>query len=82
MIVSTVFSRPSGAARRPIFRSGRTASISGFALLDQGTVTRGIARLESDLKSGAWERRFGYLRSLDALDVGYRLLATHLKLSG
>jgi len=52
------------------------ASISGFALLDQGTVTRGIARLESDLTSGAWERRFGYLRSLDALDAGYRLLAT------
>ena len=53
------------------------ASISGFALLDQRTVTRGVARLESDLKSGAWDRRFGHLRSLDALDAGYRLLATH-----
>ena len=56
---------------------GVRASISSFALLDQSTVTRGVARLESDLKSGAWEWRFGYLRSLDALDAGYRLLATH-----
>jgi SAM-dependent methyltransferase len=55
---------------------GVRASISGFALLDQETVARGIAQLESDLKSGAWERRFGYLRSLDAIDAGYRLLAT------
>jgi SAM-dependent methyltransferase len=53
------------------------ASISGFALLEQGTVARGVARLESDIKSGAWEGRFGYLMSLDAIDVGYRLLATH-----
>jgi len=52
------------------------ASISGFALLDQRTVARGIARLETDLKSGVWEQRFGNLRSLDALDAGYRLLAT------
>jgi hypothetical protein len=55
---------------------GIRAGISGFALLDQDAVTRGIARLEIDLKSGAWDERFGYLRSLDVLDVGYRLLAT------
>jgi len=53
------------------------ASMSGFALLDQETVTRGIARLQSDLESGAWDRRFGRLRSLEVLDAGYRLLATH-----
>ena len=51
------------------------ASISGFALLDQETITRGIARLKSDLESGVWDRRFGPLRSLDAIDAGYRLLA-------
>jgi SAM-dependent methyltransferase len=56
---------------------GVRASISGFALLEQGTVARGVARLESDIKSGAWEGRFGYLKSLEAIDVGYRLLATH-----
>lgn len=53
------------------------ASISGFAQLDRHAVTGGIERLEADLKSGAWEQRFGYVRSLDALDAGYRPLATH-----
>jgi len=52
------------------------AGISSFALLDQDAVTRGIARLERDITSGAWDERFGGLRSLDVLDVGYRLLAT------
>jgi SAM-dependent methyltransferase len=52
------------------------ASISGFALLDQETVARGITRLQSDLETGAWDRRFGHLRSLDTIDAGYRLLAT------
>jgi SAM-dependent methyltransferase len=50
------------------------AGISGFALLDEEMITRGIARLKSDLESGAWDRRFGHLRSLDAIDAGYRLL--------
>ena len=52
------------------------ASMSGFALLDEKTVNRGVARLEADLQSGTWERRFGHLRSLEVLDLGYRLLAT------
>jgi SAM-dependent methyltransferase len=50
------------------------ADISGFALLDQDVIARGVARLRSDLESGAWERRFGHIRSLDALDVCYRLV--------
>jgi SAM-dependent methyltransferase len=50
------------------------AAISGFALLDQDVVARGVALLKSDLESGAWEERFGRLRSLEALDVCYRLL--------
>jgi len=53
------------------------AGMSGFALLDQDVVDRGVARLRSDLESGAWDRRFGHLRSLDALDVCYRLLVTN-----
>ena len=48
--------------------------MSGFALLDGDAVARGVARLEADLASGEWERRFGHLRALDALDAGYRLL--------
>jgi len=50
------------------------AGISGFALLDPGIVTRGVARLAADLESGAWAERFGHLRQLEALDVCYRLL--------
>jgi SAM-dependent methyltransferase len=53
------------------------AGMSGFALLDQDVVARGVARLKSDLESGAWERRFGHITSLEALDVCYRLLVTN-----
>ena len=53
------------------------AGMSGFALLEQDVVDRGVARLKSDLDSGDWERRFGHIRSLDALDVCYRLLVTN-----
>jgi SAM-dependent methyltransferase len=52
------------------------AGMSGFALLDEQTIHRGVTKLESDLRSGAWERRFGHLQSLEVLDAGYRLLAT------
>lgn len=52
-------------------------SISGFALLDREVVERGVAQLRSDLESGVWQRRFGHLRSLEALDAGYRLLVTN-----
>jgi SAM-dependent methyltransferase len=64
--------------RRPeaYLDSNLRAAMSGFALLDENVVARGIARLKSDLESGVWDRNYGYLRSLDALDAGYRLLAT------
>jgi SAM-dependent methyltransferase len=52
------------------------AGISGFALLDQGVVARGVARLRRDLESGIWEDRFGHLRQLEELDVCYRILST------
>lgn len=53
------------------------AGISGFALLEQGIVDRGIARLKADLESGEWDRRFGHLWALEALDVCYRILVTN-----
>jgi SAM-dependent methyltransferase len=55
------------------------AGISSFALLDQRVVMRGVTRLKADLESGAWEQRFGHVRRLDALDVGYRLLVSDRK---
>ena len=52
------------------------AGMSGFARLDREVMASGVARLAADLQSGAWEHRFGRLRSLDALDAGYRLVVT------
>jgi SAM-dependent methyltransferase len=64
--------RPAGYLD-PVVRAG----MSGFALLEPDVVDRGVARLKSDLESGEWERRFGHIMSLDALDVCYRLLVTN-----
>jgi SAM-dependent methyltransferase len=36
----------------------------------------GLARLQQDLASGEWERRYSKLLTLDACDVGYRLVTT------
>ena len=49
-------------------------AISGFAQLPRERVEDCVTRLDADLRSGAWDRRFGHLRSLDALDLGYRLI--------
>ncbi len=48
------------------------AAISIFALF--GDVSPALKRLENDLESGAWEDRYGCLRTKESLDVGYRLL--------
>ena len=50
------------------------ASISGFALADQGQVTAAMARLEADLRSGEWRRKYADLLALDHLDLGYQVL--------
>ncbi len=50
------------------------AAMSSFWALDD--VADGLAKLESDLKSGEWERRYSRLLALDALDCGYRLVET------
>jgi hypothetical protein len=34
---------------------------------------RATARLRDDLESGAWDRRFGHLRSMEQYDGGYRV---------
>lgn len=48
------------------------AAMSSFWKL--GDVSDGLARLKSDLDSGAWERRYADLLNEDALDCGYRLV--------
>jgi len=49
----------------------RSAMSSFWAL---GDVSEGLAKLAGDLQSGEWERRYGHLAGLDALDCGYRLV--------
>jgi SAM-dependent methyltransferase len=51
----------------PAVRSG----MSAFA--DLPGICEGLRRLEQDLDSGVWDKRFGYLLRQESLDVGYRL---------
>jgi SAM-dependent methyltransferase len=50
------------------------ASISGLALLEDGTAERAMQRLRADLESGEWHARNAELLDLDELDIGYRLV--------
>jgi hypothetical protein len=36
----------------------------------------GLERLARDLRSGLWERRYGWLRRKNSLDLGYRLVVS------
>jgi SAM-dependent methyltransferase len=53
-------------------------NISNFALAQEEPLREGLARLEADLGSGAWDRRHGHLRSLPELDLGHRLFVAEL----
>lgn len=48
------------------------AAISTFPKLDD--ISQPLAQLESDLNSGVWEAKYGYLETHDSLDIGYRLV--------
>jgi len=50
------------------------AATSGFARMSTEVVDRVVAEVSRDLASGRWDDRHGHLRSLDALDVGLRLV--------
>lgn len=41
-----------------------------------GDVSEGVARLEEDLQTGAWHKRFGHLMTQSELDCGYRLVVS------
>jgi len=51
------------------------AAMSSFWAL--GDVSDGLARLDADLASGAWDRRYADLLDLEELDCGYRLVETN-----
>jgi hypothetical protein len=52
------------------------ANMSAFRLLDPGDVEAGLARLEHDLETGAWDARHGHLGSLPHLDTGHRIIVS------
>jgi hypothetical protein len=52
------------------------ANTSPLALADPATLAAGLARLESDLASGAWHERHGALLDQEECDLGYRLLVS------
>ncbi len=54
----------------------RRAGMSAVRKLDPALVEAGIDRLRDDLASGAWDARWGHLRDLPELDLGYRLLVS------
>lgn len=55
----------------------RSSSI--WHLLPTDVVERGLDRLRADLESGAWDRRYGGLRTRATLDVGLRLVTSELR---
>lgn len=65
-----------GYWRRPaayLDERARAAMSSFWAI---GDVSEGLAKLARDLENGAWQRRYAHLAGLEALDCGYRLVAT------
>ncbi len=50
------------------------AGISSLAQLSAEIAERCVERLRQDLASGEWDARYGYLRELAEIDLGYRLV--------
>ena len=50
------------------------AGISSLAQLSPEVAERCVQRLRQDLASGEWDARYGDLRDLPEIDLGYRLL--------
>ncbi|MFJ8632491.1 methyltransferase domain-containing protein [Streptomyces sp. NPDC093568] len=52
------------------------AGISMLAQTGDDTLTRGLTRLADDLRDGRWHSRYAELLTLEAIDVGYRIIVT------
>lgn len=68
-----LWSRPEAHLDPNVRRSSST-----WHRLPPAVVESGVNQLRQDLDSGEWDRRLGYLRTLDALDVGLRLVKAEL----
>ncbi|HEX2096949.1 MAG TPA: class I SAM-dependent methyltransferase [Solirubrobacterales bacterium] len=51
---------------------------SGWHRIEAEEAERGLAALRADLESGAWDERYGYLRTTPELDIGLRLVVGHV----
>lgn len=50
--------------------------ISSFAKITNDQLEQGLLSLRQDLKTGRWDRKYGYLRQQTQYDVGYRFAYT------
>jgi SAM-dependent methyltransferase len=48
--------------------------MSALSLIPEADREEGMRRLRADLDSGEWDRRWGHLRALAELDLGYRVI--------
>ena len=64
--------------RRPAayLDAGIRAAISTFSKLSD--IETGLARLNADLASGEWRRKYGELLAKSELDIGYRLIVARV----
>lgn len=62
-----------------VLDDGARAATSGFARMDDEREAQVVARLAEDLRTGAWDERYGHLRTLTELDVGLRLITAELE---
>ena len=53
--------------------------ISSFAKIDDSELNSGLSCLAKDLKSGEWDRKYGYLRRQSQYEVGYRFVHCPIK---
>lgn len=54
------------------------AATSGFARQPDHVTQRVVSSVKKDLENGTWDKRYGQLRNLAALDVGLRLITATL----
>jgi SAM-dependent methyltransferase len=54
------------------------AGISSFALANQDLINKGLQLLAADLSSGEWVNKYGDVRNLMEMDLGYRFIRATL----
>jgi hypothetical protein len=61
-----------------VLDAGARQATSGFARMGDREEQAIVDRLGADLSSGAWDAKYGHLRTLSELDVGLRLVVAEL----